>query len=475
MRKRTVVNLSSFKPTTMNMGWLVPINIVETLPGDTIRGSSSVFVRLNNMIVPPMHPVYVHIWHVYVPYYLLWDDFSDFITGGDDGLDTTGHPYVNCGTVTEGTLKDYLGLSSFAGTEQVNALPLEAYHYIYNELFDDRDFPITPAHTINTHINGLRNDTVLRNALWQKDYFTTARNYESLGNDVTVPLTADGSQIGVTSGSAATSVLTADATGKIQSGITSDTIHGRGQMSGYVVDVDDLRLAIAKDRFQHRAARHGGDYYEYLRALGIRGDDQRLGRPVILGGGRNVIQFSEVLATGTEAGVTELGEMAGHGVSAMRTPRYLRFFREHGIIMTLMTVRPMPLYTTATERFWYRTTKEDYFQPEYAKIGDQVVTNKEIDAGHASPDDTFGYQERYSEYRRALSVVSGEYNSTLDHWHFARQWASDPTLNWNFLVCGPTERPFADTGPHTCRVMVMNNVTARRMLPRDGRVPKTGI
>lgn len=431
------------------------------------------------MLAPVMHPLHINVYHFYCPNYLLWTNWDSFITGGDDGLDASDHPTRAVSTVDEGYLENWLGLSTFDSSTPVNALPFRMYQLIYNTYFADRDIETITEHSMADGVDATSYG--LKTATWQKDYFTTCRPWETLGNDVTVPVGGDGSSIGVQGGtSSATTVLSTTAGGDVELATPTgqaENLEFRGAgNAGMVFDVDDLRLAIAKDRLQRRAAEHGGRYYEYLRSMGIRGDDMRLGRPVLLAGGRNVVQVSEVVAQGTESGSTELGDLAGHGVSAMGTKPFVRFFREHGFIMSLAVVRPIPIYTSATERMWYRTTKEDYYQPEYAHIGDQIVTNKEIDSSHATPDGTFGYQERYSEYRRTLNLVTGEFKSTDDHWHFARQWASDPALNTSFLrTSSIAERPFADSVPHHFRLLVQNNFVARRMMDKTGKVRQSGI
>ena len=93
----------------MNMGELIPLTWYDTLPGDTIQHATSSLIRVSPLLSPVMHPVNVRIHHWFVPLRLIWDDFEDFITGGDDGLDATAHPYRSS-AVAEGQLLDYLGI-----------------------------------------------------------------------------------------------------------------------------------------------------------------------------------------------------------------------------------------------------------------------------------------------------------------------------------------------------------------------------
>ena len=188
------------------------------------------------------------------------------------------------------------------------------------------------------------------------------------------------------------------------------------------VDINTVRQAFALQRFEEARARYGSRYTEYLRYLGVRSSDARLQRPEYLGGGRQTIQFSEVLQTSATSGSNPLGDLGGHGITAMRSNRFRRFFEEHGIVMTLMSVRPRTIYANPVARQFMRGlalagmsgTKEDYWQRELQHIGQQEVNGLEVDvsAGNTS----FGFQDRYDEYRRLESSVAGQFRTTLADW-----------------------------------------------------------
>jgi len=158
--------------------------------------------------------------------------------------------------------------------------------------------------------------------------------------------------------------------------------------SASAVTVNILREALALQRYEEARARYGSRYVEYLRYLGVRSSDARLQRPEYLGGGRQTLQFSEVLQTAE--GADPVGEMRGHGISAMRTNRYRKFFEEHGFVITVMSVRPKTIYAQGLFRHWNRRTKEDFWQQELQHIGQQEILNKELYAAHANPNNTFG-------------------------------------------------------------------------------------
>lgn len=496
--KRNLFSLSHYKLFTGDMGYLIPLTWFEVLPGDTIRMSTSLLLRLQALLAPIMHPVRVRIHNWYVPLNLIWDDFEDFITGGVDGDDSTTHPYVVFNgnyTTFESTLMDYLGIPPVnysTYNENVSALPFRAYQLIYNEHYIDQQ--INTEATLNTNSGSdSTTDRDLQRCLWEKDYFTTCRPDESLGTDVTIPLVGDapvrgiGKNTGVFSLSSQaaresdgtiptyTSATSIDGTsGDNQFFVEHSTTHSgypdiRADLSSAgAVDINDLRLAVAMQRFMENRNRYGADYDEYLALMGVKSLNSKLKKPEYLGGGRATVQFSEVLTHSTGDGSDTVGDMKGHGISGMRTRRFKKFIPEHGLIMSLMSVVPKPIYSEGLHRGLLRTTKEEYFQKELQMIGDQVVYDKELFVPQADSDDPFGYQMRYDEYKWHPSSIAGEYRSSLDYWHMARILGSAPSLNDTFVDCNPTKRFLASDSTDAMYCMASHSIQARRMLNRTG-------
>lgn len=487
--KRTLFNLSNEHKLTCDMAEIIPVNAVPVNPGDTFQGSTALLLRMTPLLAPLMHSVIVRVHHFFVPNRLIWEDWQDFITGGEDGLDSSVHPYISLGSATEGTLHDYMGLpvDTYGGTIKVDALPFRAYNLIFNEFY--RDQQLVTARTIDLTDGADTTTTVtLASCAWEKDYFTTLRPDTKLGSDVTIPLgdsapiygdgvdfdgVADAfntPQVRDAQGSSANlRFLLSQGTGNAVIGGASAS--GSGELKADLtqatgIDIADLRLALAVQRFQERHNVYGTRYSEYLRYLGIQNDiDARLQRPEFLGGGKSIVQFSEVLSTDS-GGTDPVGDMKGHGIAAMKTNTYRRFFPEHGWQMSLLSVIPRSSYMNGIARKFLRTAKEDYFQREFANIGDQTVTNKEIYAAHGTPDGTFGYGPRYDEYRSELSRVSGEFNSTLNHWHLSRDFASNPALNSTFITANPTKRHLASSSTDGLVISAINRIAARRLIPK---------
>lgn len=491
MRKRFKHSLSHFKLLTMNMGELVPISCMETIPGDSFQMASSVLLRVSPLLSPVYHPVNLRVHNWWVPLRNIWDDSEDFLTGGDDGNDSTDWPKFTGTSVAEGSLHDYLGIpaESFGSLRAWSALPARAYVKTYNEHYRDQDLisevPLSTGNGTDTTTDG-----TVQKVSWEKDYFSTIRATQQKGSDVTISLgnsaqlygdNMDWDNVDDSSNQAQIRDASGGSGNLRQMGTDGGSLFGRNTTSGTGeiladlsaatgMDVNDLRIALATQRFKEARARFGNRYVEYLRYLvgpGFRPSDTRLQNALYLGGGRQTVQFSEVLAHAPEASSsTVIGEMKGHGIAAIRTRPFRTFFEEHGLILTLLSVVPKAIYLDGVPRMFRRQTKEDYWQMERQHLGEQAVENYEVYVKHSSPTATFGYQGIYDEYRDGsqLNQVAGEFRSTLNYWHMARDFATSPSLNQTYIECNPTKRVLADQTNDSLWVYCNHSVQARRLV-----------
>lgn len=493
--KRSKHNLSRTIIGTANLGELVPVGWWDVLPGDSFDISGSVLLRSSPLLSPPMHPVIVRLHYGYCPLRILWNEgttnFENFITGGLAGTDASTAPTitVNSGAGwAVGSLADYLEIPTGVDDLPVSALPFRMYAKWWNELC--RDEQLQTALTIDyTDGADSTTNTTLQNICWEKDYLTSARPTAQLGTAVTISL---GASAPVTRVSAAptwdvyvagsntpalSANLTENGAGNLVDttprGISLDPAGGLiANLSAAVgIPINDLREALAMQRYMENRNRYGARFVEYLASLGVKSSDARLQRPEYICGGKSTIQFSEVLQSGvTTSGTpnTGVGNMLGHGLGALRTRPARRFFEEHGILMAFLSVRPKTMYVNGLHKKFSRTVKEDYWQKEFEHIGAQPVKNKEVRWAHATPEGTFGYQDPYDEYRRSENYVSGDFRSTLNYWHYGRIFASDPSLNAAFVSADPTTRVYQSTASDNMYYMVRHQVRARRLISKMG-------
>lgn len=493
--KRNKFNLGYTKLLSLDMGQLVPVGILEVNPGDSMRQATSALIRLAPMTSPPMHPVDCRIHHWFVPFRLLWDNWENFITGGPDGLNASVFPTVTVpgGGFAVGSLADYFGIPPSIGAGQaISALPFRAYALIFNEWYRDQDL-VTRLAMSTADGADTTTSLTLTNCAWEKDYLTSARPWEVKGPAVTIPITGNAPIKGlgiVDTGAGSTNLANVRESSPLPNRTYPFYLDGTklrfetdtatastnkpsiyadmSQVAG--VTVNSLRQSLAIQRYQEAAARYGSRYTEYLLRLGVKSSDARLQRPEYLGGGRQRLQFSEVVQTAPspEPDTDPVGSLKGHGITALRTNNYQRFFEEHGFCITLMSIKPKTIYSNGLHKLWNRRTKFDFWQRELEHIGQQQVLNKEAYMAHSTPDGVFGYQDRYDEYRRSESSIAGEFRTLLVDWHFARSFGSNPALNSTFVQCVPTENPFAITSENVVRCQVKHQVVARRLLSAEG-------
>ncbi|QCS37357.1 major capsid protein [Tortoise microvirus 92] len=488
--KRFKHSLSHYKLMSFNMGDIVPIGLVEVNPGDTIQHSTSALLRLKPMLAPVMHPTHVKIHHWFVPHRLLWDDWEKFITGGEDGMDASVFPTINLtstGFNTVGGLPDYFGIQPGVDIE-VSALPFRAYAKIFNECYRDQD--LEPTLAPMSTASGVDTTTlpITRMDRWDKDYVTGAKPWAQKGGDVmipispTAPIVSDSTPFNLrTLGSGTDRTVNAGAGASNDMFVSGAAIPSatnlvfgantglEADLQAAIGDINDLKYAFAIQRYREARARYGSRLVEYLRYLGIKSSDARLQRPEYLGGGKETLQFSEVLAT-AEGTDTDVGDMKGHGIAGAKSNRYRYFAEEHGFVVSVAVVKPINVYTQGAERHWFRRTKEDFWQKELEHVGAQPVYNKEVYIANDNQNDSvFGYTDRYAEYRSMRNTVSGEFRTgALDYWHMARTFTSRPVLNGSFIRSYPTDRIFAVQTDDKIYGMIRHSIQARRLIGPGG-------
>ncbi len=478
--------LSHYRLLTGDMGLLYPIGLVEVLPKDAFQHSTNLFLRFSPMAAPVMHPVTVRVHHFFVPHRLVWPQsegggWEEFITGGPDGDDAQTVPTEDT-TGTASDLWDYFGLPQESGLA-VSALPIRAFNLIFNEYYRDQDL-VTAR---------LPDDVTVPNIAWEKDYMTTARPWTQKGSAVTLPLgtnapvktdvadvntdltvydTTQAAYVDLSADVGGSNKVRTTATG----GVIGDSLYADLSAAG-AIPINEFRKAFALQRYAEARARYGSRYVEYLRYLGVRGGsvDARLQRPEYLGGGKAQVAMSEVLQTANEAASDRfgVGDLYGHGVASMRSNRYRRHFDEHGYVMSLLSVRPKAIYVNGAERHWLRRDKEDFYQKELEHIGQQEVWDGElfVDATPTVAETyaTFGYADRYREYREQQSRIAAEFRDVLDYWHLARVFSAAPTLNASFVESSPSKRIFNVQSQDTMWIAAQHHLVARRLVGRSSQ------
>lgn len=466
--KSSAFNLSHERKLSTNMGDLVPVLVQEVLPGDKFKLRMENLVRFQALKSPMMHRVDVSTFFFFVPNRLVWNEWEDFITGGEDGTSNPVFPQIHINDdeldkAPVGGLLDHLGLpvQQFeTGTDlKINALPLRAYYLIWNEYFRDQNIsnpiPIDKGSGIKDLTQVIVQDGKCLRRAWQKDYFTSALPWAQRGPQVTINTMANNALVGVQQSGGSFEGVT------VGSEVSGDdySIRGQGQAinpgeplivdnEGSVTSINELRRAYRLQEWLEKNARGGGRYIEQILShFGVKSSDARLQRPELLTAGKNPVMISEVLQQSQTTETSPQGNMAGHGVSASSTPYFNRRFEEHGLIIGLMAVTPQPGYMQGVPKLFSKFDKFDYYFPEFDALGEQPILNQELYYDGYSRDgrnkETFGYTPRYAEYRYIPNTIHGDMRTDLKFWHMANDYSETPNLNEKFIECDPTHRVFA--------------------------------
>lgn len=530
---RNMFDLSHEVKTTGKFGNLYPVLLLDTLPGDTITDQITVFLRMAPMLAPIYHRIDVTVHAFFVPCRLLMEQtlWETFITGGGaQGTQEVILPYLRPDSIVtaaggtepmeKGSLWDHLGLPVFSGAapavwseEHISVLPFRACAKVWNDFY--RDPNITPSTELDLDLElqgNVSSQTFTKGLMeiyqrgWDKDYFTSCLPWAQRGTEVLMPLSGvafsedinylDESQWLKNDGSPASigdvSIANISGTTAVSSGALGTPMRVENidsiQMENSSTSINDLRVALALQSWFEANARGGGRYNENIQTqFNVRVPDYRLQRCEYLGGGKQVVTISEVLATAnTDVDAVEVpvGDMFGHGMSAGKSNRFSYFCQEHGFVVAFLSVMPVPAYDLGIERLWSREKWYDFGWPKLAHLGEQEVKSKEVFFSFDGADgednqELFGYIPRYSEYKFKQDRVTGDFRDTLSFWHLVRKFLTRPVLDDAFLSMeenGTEEETFrrifaVQDGTDYLWINMYHRISAKRPLPYFG-VPK---
>ena len=206
------------------------------------------------------------------------------------------------------------------------------------------------------------------------------------------------------------------------------------------ISVNDLRYAFQLQKMLERDARAGTRYTEILQAhFGVISPDARLQRSEYLGGNRQPINITQVTQTSAGSEDSPQANLASFSQTTGRA-RSTKAFVEHGFVIGVCCIRQKHTYQQGIERFWFRKSRYDFYDPVFANIGEQPVYSRELFA-NAPDGDIFGYNEAWADLRYKPDRISGVMRSTapqsLDIWHFGDFYENQPYLNNDFLYETP--------------------------------------
>lgn len=480
---------------TMDAGYLYPVFFDECVPGDTFVCNTSVIMRMNTLLYPVMDNMYCDIHFFSVPLRLVWENFEKFMGAQVDPGDSTSYlcPVVTTasGGHVEGSLADMFGLPIDQDDVDPNAFWFRAYNLIWNEWY--RAQYIQDSVTVNKDDGpDPETDYELLKRNKRFDYFTQALPWPSKDNqEVDLPLGSSApvwgtqaeaakcqytsaytwSSIHMTKDPGSQAILQGDGSSRqgvniAYDGQVADSHVYADLSSATAATINDIREAFQLQRMLERDARSGNRYCEVIMSHFNVWDPQHaiLQRPEYLGGGTSRVSVTPVAQT-SESGTTKQGNLAAVGTVQESGISFSKSFTEHCVVIGLASIRCDLNYQQGKNRMWSRQTRDDFYFPSYAHLGEQELLNGELYWQGTSADaEVFGFVPRYDEMRYKPSVITGAFRSTaatpLDSRHLAQEFGSLPLLNSDFIeedppidriIAVPSEAQFSADFYHSLR------------------------
>lgn len=491
---RSYFNRSFSVKTAIKSGGLYPFAWSIMYPGDTFNVTTSLFGRLATPQVPFMDNLYLDTFYFAVPFRLVWEHFENFMgeqSGPSDPKESSDYlvPQANSGSsgYAVESIQDYFGIPIEVPNLAHSVLPLRAYNLIWNDWFRAEYLQDeVPVSVGDTDDEGVSYSILKRGK--RHDYFTSALPWPQKGAGVELPL-AGNAPIGFfgthepssenyvkinylgpermpgayylspkdnsATPSMPVTLIRSTEDYPVPSSMNPQEIVA-DLTSATAITINSLRQAFAMQQFLERLAIGGSRYTEIVRSMfGVVSPDARLQRPEFLGSGTSRININPVQQTSaTVSGGTPQGNLAAYGVVADTRHGFTYSATEHCIIIALVNFRSDLTYQRGLWREWSYKTREEFYWPQFAHLGEQGILNKEIFAqgsgvtnGEGVVDDQiWGYQERYAECRYAPSLITGKMRSkvkdddtwqSLDNWHLAQDFESLPALNSDFIEEAP--------------------------------------
>lgn len=359
------------------------------------------------------------------------------------------------------------------GEQKINALPFRAYEAIYNAIYRNtvndpfmKDNKPNYDEYCTTYEDGAdTTDYHIFNSYWEKDFLTTALPSPQQGNapllgfsSTSAPGTSANanyemsytSEDGTThririvrnasNGTLTFSSPTAAPDGGLQGDI--DVLNNATQFG---ISINDLRNVNSLQRWLEKAIVNGYKYKDVIRAhFGIELSLRELEMPEFLGGFTRDIQINAITQT-SPSEETPLGWQAGQaGVFGNSDHNISRYCEEHGYIIGIMQVYPIPTYTQLMPKHFLKRGILDFFTPEFAHIGNQPVPLKEVaplqaEASNLSQEKVFAYQRAWYDYLASTDEAHGEFRASLMDFLIMRTFSASPELGHDFLTIDNTK------------------------------------
>lgn len=344
----------------------------------------------------------------------------------------------------------------------LKAYVFRAYEMIYNSFYrDDRNNPYvlngeieynkylpTTAGGEDTNIYKLH----YRN--WEQDFLTTAVPTPQMGPAPLVGISSLGEmsiqdpdtgqvyKVMAKTAEDADTIVGMDVTESLPNTVMRSLVNYAS--SG--ISINDFRNVNAFQRWLETNIRKGFKYKDQIKAhydVDIRFDELLM--PEFIGGASIDILPATVTQTSQDSETNPLGSYAGqlYGSGSSKHP-VSQYCDEHGFIIGLLSVVPVPNYSQLMPKHFWKTDSLDYFSPEFGHIGLQPIPSREVcpiqmvqDSYADLEKDVFGYQRGWYDYLQRTDEVHGQFRTSLRNFVMNRVFDSKPELGPSFTVIDP--------------------------------------
>lgn len=432
VQNRSGFDLSHLNLSTLKVGQITPIFVRDMLPNETLSLGIKSTVQLPPMASDFYGTVHIAFESFFVPYRVLFGGWEEMVIS-TEGQNIDGYipnkylPYLSITSregkyvqdVGPGSLADFLGFkistTPYIGPEGAqpadirinNPLRFLAYHKIVNDWYIDgriqkpifqrvKQNQVIPLRAANLPYQIPSNpdapqpmgeflaDDVsifsLRQRLWPKDYFTNATYEPESSRAVSLKFDVDPNT-------------------------------NTGAFTIYA-----LRAANGVQLWKERNRLVGNKYPDQIYArFGTYPSDAITDRAVFINNQNVQVYNKSVFQTGSadesRSPFNSVGNKFGNSMSLGDFGLIDNFHTtEHGVMMVMATIVPMPIYSTGIARQFNYQSIMDFPDPMLQSVGDQEIYNSELkDASPIlGPDSgTFGYTQRFSEAKFKLDEVHG--------------------------------------------------------------------
>lgn len=495
--RSTFFRNSSLK-TVFDAGTLVPIYLDEVLPGDTFEMSIDFVSRLLTPVVPVMDRLIYDVYAFFVPNRIVWSQWERLIANTNTQgawIPTTPAPNIPTFSGNSGqemvdvtSLGDYYGLPFGCIPDQVggiNSLPFRGYAMIWNEWFRDQNLQAPLMVNPNSNVEVAYPDYHYTYGPMQvnkkHDYFTSCLPSPQKGESQLIPIAfndvfpvfamddqpwvkslvpmrmanVDSAQGLVPQTGWHTMGVNSIAQGQerpfvraVQGTVPSSTPSVNVAPSNLYADprytqatsttISELRTAFQVQRLYERDARGGTRYREMLKAhFGVDVEDYRTQVPEYLGHITREANFFQVAQTSSTTN-TPQGNLSAFSYNVENGLLFKKTFVEHGFVHIFIVARVPRTYQNGIDKLWTRKERLDYYLPVLSHISEQPVYSREIYGLDVNPEEIFGYNEAWAEYRFKPNRVTGRMRDGVDNsfsvWHFADYYDSKPTLSSQWIA-----------------------------------------